>query len=217
MAVNPDAPVRISALSWVPDGARGYVKDLRVRWALEEAGIDYAVRLLDMRTARPADYLEEQPFGQVPSYVTPEVTLFESGAIVLYIGETCPVLLPLDPAARARATAWVFAALSSVEPWAAQLGHVDSFQKDEPWAAARRPSLVEMARARLKPVADRLTGRDWLEAEFTVADLIMSTVIRDSDFANAEFPALAAHRARCEARPAFQRALAAQMADFTDD
>ena len=217
MAVVSAAAVTISAYDWVPDFARGYVKDLRVRWALEEAGIDYAVRLLDARVPRTADYLAEQPFGQVPSFVSPDVTLFESGAIVLHIGETCPALLPADPAGRARATAWMFAALNSVEFWTAQLGAADGFHKGEPWVALRRPQLVEMAAKRLQPIADRLSRRDWLEDQFTAGDLILATVIRDSDFASAEFPVLAAYRGRCEARPAFQRALAAQLAAFKDD
>ena len=127
MPVNPDAPVRISAFNWVPPFAQGQVRDLRPRWALEEAGIAYAVRKLDAMTERPADYYEEQPFGQVPSYRDDTVSLFESGAIVLHIGRDCETLLPADPAARARATAWLIAALNSVEPYLMQLATIDIF------------------------------------------------------------------------------------------
>src|SRR5438132_9512681 len=117
MPVNPDASVRISAFNWVPPFAQGQVRDLRPRWALEEAGIAYAVRKLDAMAERPADYYREQPFGQVPSYHDDTVSLFESGAIVLYIGRNCETLLPADPAARARATAWLIAALHRGGPF----------------------------------------------------------------------------------------------------
>ncbi len=127
MPVDPDAPVRISAFNWVPPFAQGQVRDLRPRWALEEAGIAYAVRKLDARAERPADYYQEQPFGQVPSYRDDTVSLFESGAIVLHIGRDCEALLPTDPAARARATAWLIAALNSVEPYLMQLATIDVF------------------------------------------------------------------------------------------
>ena len=213
MAVVSNASVRISAFSWVPEFARGFVRDLRVRWALEEAGIDYSERLLDGRLDRPVDYLSEQPFGQVPSYVDKGVVLFESGAIVLHIGETCDALLPNEPAERARAIAWVFAALNSVEPWTAQLGALDAFHAGEAWTKERRPQLEKMAARRLDNLEAHLGDRPWLENRFTAGDLTMSAVLRDSDFASAR-PRLAAYRARCEGRPAFKRALAAQMAAF---
>lgn len=218
MAVDPDAPVSISAFRWVPPFARGVVRDLRVRWALEEAGIDYAVRLYDARVERPDDYYAEQPFGQVPSYRDPTVALFESGAIVLHVGEGCETLLPADPAARARAVTWVFAALNSIEGCVQDLAAVDTFLADRPWAAARRPDLVETTRRRLGRIAAHLGERDWLEDAFTAGDLMMTSVlriIRHTDLV-AEHPRLAAYQARCEARPAFRRALAAQMADFTE-
>src|SRR5690349_18695953 len=134
MPVDPNADVRISAFRWVPPFARGQVRDLRVRWALEEAGIPYSVRKLDARSERPHDYFAEQPFGQVPTYRDSEVQLFESGAIVLHIGRDSEVLLPRDPAERARATAWAFAALNSVEPPIMQFIAMKIFWVDQAWA-----------------------------------------------------------------------------------
>src|SRR5260370_20515881 len=144
MPVDPNAPVRISAFNWVPPFAQGQVRDLRPRWALEEAGIPYAVRKLDARAERPADYYQGQPFGQVPSYRDDTVSLFESGAIVLHIARDCDMLLPPDPAARARATAWLIAALNSVEPYLMQLATIDIFATGEEWAKLGRPGLIEM-------------------------------------------------------------------------
>jgi glutathione S-transferase len=218
MPVNPDAPIQVSAFNWVPPFARGLVRDLRVRWALEEAGRDYAVRTLDARAERPADYLLEQPFGQVPSYSDETVNLFESGAIVLHIGEDCEALLPRDPAARARAVAWAFAALNSVETMVQQLAAIDLFYADAGWAKERRPEIERMVRGRLSAVATHLGDKEWLEGRFTAGDLLMVTVLRNlrqTDLV-AEYPNLTAYQARGEARPAFQRALDAQMADFEE-
>ena len=155
MPVDPKACVRISAFNWVPPFAQGYVRDLRVRWALEEAGIPYAVRKLNAAADRPADYFEEQPFGQVPSYRDGNISLFESGAIVLHIGRDHEVLLPHE-AARARATAWLIAAQNSVEPFVMQLATIDIFCAGEPWAKERRPAVVEMIGKRLSRLADAL-------------------------------------------------------------
>ncbi len=218
MATDPTATIRISAFNWVPPFARGLVRDLRVRWALEEAGIPYAVRKLDPRGDRPADYFEEQPFGQVPSYSDADVSMFESGAIVLHVGAKCEALLPAEEEARARATTWVFAALNSVEPAVQQLSALDLFYKDQAWATEARPTVEDMVRKRLKRVADHLGDREWLEEGFTAGDLMMVTVLRilrNTDLV-AEQPNLAAYQARGEARPAFQRALAAQFADFEE-
>ncbi|UZK64739.1 glutathione S-transferase family protein [Sphingomonas sp. M1-B02] len=218
MPVDSDAPVRISAFAWVPEFARGQVRDLRVRWALEEAGIPYSVRKLEAMTARPADYFEEQPFGQVPSYRDADVELFESGAIVLHVGEQSEALLPADPGERARAAAWLFAALNTLEPQVQQLGSIDFFHKDEAWTRERRPQVLEMVNLRLKQIADHLGEREWLEDRFTVGDLMMTTVLRilnGKDIVE-QYPNLAAYQARAEARPAFGRALAAQLADFED-
>ena len=208
----------VSAYSWVPDFARGLVRDLRARWALEEAGRSYSIRLLDPRVERPADYLAEQPFGQVPSYADGEVRMFESGAIVLHIGAACETLLPPDPQGRAMATAWVFAALNSVEPSVQELAGLDLFHKGKSWAAERRPDAEAMVRQRLARVAAHLGQREWLENRFTAGDLMMISVLRilrHTDLV-AEHPRLAAYQARGEARPAFQKALAGQMADFED-
>jgi glutathione S-transferase len=217
MPVNPDAPIRISAFNWVPPFAQGHVRDLRVRWALEEAGIPYAVRRLDATSERPDDYYEEQPFGQVPSYHDSIVSLFESGAIVLHVGRDCETLLPADPAACARATAWLIAALNSVEPFLMQLATIDIFEAGEAWAKQRRPAVVEMIGKRLQRLAAALGDKPYLDGEaFTAGDLMMTTVLRMLDGKNLleQHPNLVAWKARCQRRPAFQIALAAQIADF---
>jgi glutathione S-transferase len=210
--------ITVSAYNWVPEFARGLVRDLRVRWALEEAGRDYSVRLLDARVARPADYLEEQPFGQVPSYSDEEVRMFESGAILLHIGESCETLLPKDVEGRARAKSWVLAALNSVEPFVQQLAALDLFYANEDWAKAQRPKVEEMVRKRLGQLAEALGDKEWLEGRFTAGDLMMITVLRNLRHTDilADYPRLAAYKARGEARPAFGRALEAQMSGFED-
>lgn len=218
MPVDPNAAVRISAFNWVPPFARGQVRDLRVRWALEEAGIPYAVRKLDATSERPADYFAEQPFGQVPSYCDDEVQLFESGAIVLHIGRKSESLLPRDPVGQARATAWLLAALNSVEPAIMQLAGIDLFWTGEDWAKAARPTIVGLVEGRLDRLVDWLEDKEWLEDRFTVGDLLMVAVLRILDHTNlvAKRPTLAAYKARGVARPAFQAALAAQFADFEE-
>lgn len=218
MPVDPNAPVCISAFKWVPDFARGQVRDLRVRWALEESGIPYAVRKLDAMAERPADYFAEQPFGQVPSYRDEHVVLFESGAIVLYIGERWGTLVPADQAGRARAMAWTIAALNSVEPAIQQLIAIDAFNPEAGWGKERRPEVIRMIEGRLDRLADCLEDREWLEGAFTAGDLVMGAVLRILDHTDlvAKRPALAAYKARCEARPAFRAALAAQLADFEE-
>lgn len=217
MPVDPNADVRISAFNWVPPFAQGQVRDLRPRWALEEAGIAYTVRKLDAMSERPADYYEEQPFGQVPSYHDSTVSLFESGAIVLHIGRDCETLLPKDPAMRARATAWLIAALNSVEPFLMQLATIDIFAAGEEWAKLRRPGVIEMIKKRLSHLSHALGDKDYLDgAAFTAGDLMMTSVLRllDGKELLERHPNLVAYKARCEARPAFQLALAAQIADF---
>ncbi|HEY0327228.1 MAG TPA: glutathione S-transferase family protein [Allosphingosinicella sp.] len=218
MPVDPNAPVRISAFRWVPDFARGQVRDLRVRWALEEAGIPYAVRKLDAMAERPADYFAEQPFGQVPSYRDQHVQLFESGAIVLHIGSRSDALLPTDREGRARATAWLIAALNSVEPSILQLILLDLFWKDQPGAKDIRPNVVEFVEKRLGRLVDWLGDKDWLEDRFTAGDLLMVSVLRALDHTDlvTKRPALAAYKERGIARPAFKAALAAQLADFEE-
>jgi glutathione S-transferase len=219
MPQDPNASVCITALDWVPEFARGQVRDIRVRWALEEAGIPYSVRKLDSRAERPADYFAEQPFGQVPSYRDEEVQLFESGAIVLYIGAGSEKLLPTDVQGRARATSWLVAALNSVEPAIMQLAGVDLFFNEEDWAEAARPAMVRLVEERLDRVADWLGGKEWLEDRFTAGDLLMVSALRILDYTDLieKRPVLAAYRARGIARPAFQAALAAQLADFVSE
>jgi glutathione S-transferase len=187
-----------------------------VRWALEEAGLDYEENLLAVGEHKTAAHRAVQPFGQVPVYEEDGLTLFESAAIVMHVGQRCPVLLPTDPDRRARTVTWIFAAMSSVEPHLQNLTTLDLFFANEEWARLRRPDLENMAQARLDGVASALEGRDYLEHEFTGADLLMASVLRvlrHTDLVS-KMPVLAAYQARCEARPAFQRALAAQLAPF---
>ena len=209
--------ITITAFKWVPPFAQGLVRDLRVRWALEEAGLRYDVKLLDQADQEAADYRAWQPFGQVPAYEENGLKLFESGAIALRIAERSENLLPGDPAARARAIQWLFAALNSIEPSIQNLGSIDLFYADQQWAKLRRPDAEAAVRKRLGELAAALGDTPYLDgARFTVGDLMMTTVLRILRHTAlvAEQPALAAWLARCEARPAFQRALAGQMAPF---
>lgn len=214
MPINPDADIEITAFRWVPEFAHGLVRDLRPRWALEEAGLDYRVRLLDQQ--RPPEYLLEQPFDQVPVFRDGEVHIFESGAIVQYIGEKDERLLPGDPQGRYRAIQWTYAALNSVEPALINLLLIDVFFTGEEWARLRRPGATDFARLKLRRISDWLGDKEWLEGHFTIGDLMMVTALRFIRHASlvAEFPNLAAFVARGEARPAFQRALADQLAVF---
>ena len=214
MPVNPNAAVEITAFRWVPPFAEGLVRDLRARWVLEEAGLDYRVRLLDQK--RPPAYLREQPFDQVPCFSDGVVHIFESGAIVQYVGEKSEALLPHDPQGRYRAIQWTYAALNSVEPAIQNLAMIDLFCAKEEWAKLRRPDAVEFVRLKLKRVSDWLGDRYWLEDRFTIGDLMMISVLRilrhtDIVF---EFPNLAAYVKRGEARPAFRQALSDQLAVF---
>jgi glutathione S-transferase len=219
MPVDPQSDIVVSAYEWVPNFAKGHVRDLRVRWALEEVGVSYAVRLLNPMSERPADYLQEQPFAQVPTYRDDQVRLFESGAIVMHIADRWPGLLPDDVAGRARAKSWVVAALNSIEPITQQLAEIDFFHKDATWTKERRPQVLELATKRLEQLGAWLGDRDWLEGEFTVGDLMMVAVLRVFDGTPAldPHPALAAYVKRGEARPAFRRALDAQLADFKEE
>lgn len=219
MPVDPHAEIEITGFQWVPDFARGFVRDLRPRWACEEAGLAYRERLIDFDAAKGADYRREQPFGQVPAYRDAEVQMFESGAMVLRIAERSPLLMPPGAAGRARVLTWVTAALNSVEPFVFDLVNIDLFNPDAEWAKLRRPQVIETLRRRLASLSGWLGEKEYLEGAFTAADIIMTTVLRDvSDEAlMAEFPSLSAYRARCMARPAFERAMAAQLASFTAD
>jgi glutathione S-transferase len=209
--------IKVSAFRWVPPFAQGLVRDLRVRWALEEAGLPYEERLIGPDDQRSADYRRMQPFGQVPVLEDDGLVLFESGAIVLHIAEQSPALLPTDPKLRARARTWAFAALSSIEPHVQNLAEIDLFDADQDWAKARRPAVITRLTTRLGDLAAALGEREYLEGRFTAGDLLMTTVLRilrHTDLLPSQFPVLDAYRARCEARPAFGRALAAQMAPF---
>jgi glutathione S-transferase len=207
--------ITISAFEWVPDFAQGQVRDLRVRWALEEAGLPYRSRLLAQGDQDKPEYRAIQPFGQVPIFEENGFTLFESGAIVLHIGERSEALLPKDAAARSRATQWLIAALNSIEPFIMQVAAIDLFHKDKEWAKLRRPSAAEFADWRLKCLAANLGDKPYLDGDtFTAGDLIMATVLRIMPELTNKEPRLAAYVERCTARPAFKRALAAQMGDF---
>jgi glutathione S-transferase len=207
--------ITISAFEWVPDFAQGQVRDLRARWALEEAGLPYRTRLLGQGDQDKPEYRALQPFGQVPIFEEDDFVLFESGAIVLHIGERSETLLPKDSAARARATQWLIAALNSIEPFVMQVAAIDLFHADKEWAKLRRPSAVEFVQWRLKCLANALGDKQYLDGDrFTAGDLMMASVLRIlPELTNGE-PRLAAYVERCTARPAFQRALAAQYGDF---
>jgi glutathione S-transferase len=209
--------IRVTAFKWVPPFAAGLVRDLRVRWALEEAGLPYEERLIGQGEQNSPEYRSLQPFGQVPVYEEDGLILFESGAILLHIGERSEALLPREPAARAKAVQWVLAALNSIEPHIWQLALIDIFYPNEEWAKLRRPGALEFAENRLDALAARLGDSEYLDSgRFTAGDLMMTTVLRilrHTDLVERR-PALAAYQARCEARPAFQKALADQLAPF---
>lgn len=211
--------ITISAFRWVPEFARGQVRDLRARWALEEAGVPYRTRLLGQGDNDQPEYRALQPFGQVPILEEDGLVLFESGAIVLHIGERSEVLLPKDAAARARATQWLVAALNSIEPFVMNVAIIDLFYANEQWAQLRRPGAVEFVNRRLAALARSLGDKPFLDgSRFTAGDLMMATVLRilaNTDIV-ASHPQLVAYIERCTARPAFQRALNAQLADFRE-
>jgi glutathione S-transferase len=210
------AMMTLTALRSVPAFAQGLVRDLRVRWALEEAGIPYRERLVGSEDRTTATYRALQPFGQVPAIEDGAFKLFESGAIVLHIAERCQVLMPSDTEGRARTSAWVFAALNSVEPAVQNLAEIDLFHAGAAWTEARRPGTVGMVQTRLAALEGWLGGRDYLEGRFTAGDLLMTTVLRilrHTDIV-AGRPVLQAYQARCEARPAFGRALADHLRPF---
>jgi glutathione S-transferase len=209
--------IRVTAFSWVPPFAAGLVRDLRVRWALEEAGLAYEERLIGPGEQNSAEYRSLQPFGQVPLYEEDGLILFESGAIVLHIGQHSEALLPRNPAERARAVQWVLAALNSIEPHIQNLALIDLFYPNEEWAKLRRPGVIEFVEKRLDALAARLGDSEYLDGNrFTVGDLMMTTVLRilrHTDLVEKR-PTLATYQANCEARPAFQKALADQLAPF---
>ncbi len=210
--------ITISAFKTVRPFAQGVVRDLRARWALEEAGLRYDTRLIDPAIQASPEYRAIQPFGQVPSFEEDGVKLFESGAILLHVASRSDALLPTDPTGRARTIAWVFAALNSIEPSIQQLAEIDFFYPGQEWTKSYRPHIEARVRQRLGELAAWLGSREYLEDRFTTGDLMMTTVLRilrHTDLVEGE-PRVKAYKVRCEARPAFQRALRAQMADFAE-
>ncbi len=207
----------VTAYNWVPDFAQGLVKDLRVRWALEEAGLPYTERLIDHEQKLQPEHLARQPFGQVPVYKDDGVEMFESAAIVMHIAQGSDALMPGEAAAQARVTSWAFAALNSIEPHVMNVRGTELFSADAPWA----PGYLVSARASLEGRLRRLSGwlkdREYLEAgRFTAGDLLMASVLREleTDRSFEKFPDLAEYCTRCVSRPAFKRAIDAQLKVF---
>ena len=211
--------ITLYAFKWVPDFAKGLVRDLRVRWALEEAGVPYTTTLIGLEEKDTPEYRKLQPWGQVPVIEDGGLVLFESAAIVQYIAAQSEALSPRDPAGQAKMAQWLFAAMNSVEPHVSNLADIDLFHADKDWAKARRPEQEAFTRMKLASLARRLDGREWLEDRFTAADLLMVAVLRNlrhTDIVTAD-QVLGPYVARAEARPAFQRALAAQLAAFKEN
>jgi len=208
--------ITVSAFAWVPNFARGQVRDLRVRWALEEACLPYRTRLLEQGDQDTPAYRALQPFGQVPILDEDGETLFETGAIVLHIGERSEALLPKDAKARARTTQWLIAALNSIEPHVMNFALIDYFYAEEEWAKLRREGALAFAQGRLGGLAAALGDKPYLDGDrFTAGDLMMATVLRIAPSIVTD-PRLTAYVERCSRRPAFERALAAQLADFRE-
>jgi glutathione S-transferase len=204
----------ITAFERSPDGGKGLARDTRVRWALEEVGQPYEVRLVSFRAMKEPAHLARHPFGQIPTYEDGELVLFETGAIVFHLAERFPGLFPADAEARARAITWMFAALNTVEPPILDLSITKFVEAGQPWSQARLPLVLDRIRDRLRPLAARLGDADWLDGAFSAGDLMMVSVLlrlRPSGLLD-EFPSLSAYVARGEARPAYQRAFAAQLA-----
>jgi glutathione S-transferase len=209
----------ITAFNWVPEFARGFVRDVRARWAFEEIGCDYAVDLVDGKRIKTEEHRRFQPFGQIPTYRDGGVAIFESGAIALRIAEEGSGLLPEDAEGRIRAIQWVIAALNSVEPYVMQLAVVDVFEADRPWSKERRPQVITDIEGRLTDLERALGDKTWIDGgDFTVGDLMMISVLgglRGTGVLD-RFPRLAAYVARGEARPAHRKAMADHLADLAD-
>jgi glutathione S-transferase len=203
----------VSVFAASPDRGRGLARDMAVRWALAEVGQDHELRLLSFADLKTPEHKARQPFGQIPTYETDGLTLFESGAIVLHIAETHG-LLPVEPAARARAIAWMFAAVSTIEPVIVEREVAVLLEGDKPWTAERLPILQSRLRQRLDGLATWLGDKDWLEGDFSAGDIMMVCVLRRPAAAllMGDYPVFAAYVARAEARPAFQMAFAEQKA-----
>jgi glutathione S-transferase len=208
--------ITITAFERSPDRGRGLARDMRVRWALEEAGLAYEVRLMSFGAMKEPGHLARHPFGQIPTLEDGDLTLFETGAIILHIAERHGRLLPNDPNARARAIAWMFAALNTVEPPIVEREMALILERDEPWHDARLRRLDDAVRKRLGELSASLGAADWLDGQFSAGDLLMVTVLlrlKGSGLLDA-YPNLAAYLARGETRPAYRRAFAAQRAVF---
>ena len=207
----------ITAFERSPDRGRGLARDMRVRWALEEVGQPYDVRLVSFAQMKEAAHRKLHPFGQIPTYEQGDLALFESGSIILHIAERHAGLLPRDANARARAISWMFAALNTVEPPIVERSMAILLEREKSWFAERLPMLEERCRVRLGELSSRLGNAEWLDGAFSAGDLLMVTVLRRLDGSGLveKFPNLAAYVARGEARPAYQRAFAAQLAVFT--
>lgn len=211
--------ITVTGFSWVPSFAKELNRDLRVRWALEEVGLPYEVSLIHPKDRHSEAHRQKNPFGQIPSMQTDGHGLFESGAILQYIAEECDGLIPGDRHGRANTITWMFAALNTVEPAIDNLSVMDLQHGEEEWVKLHRPAVVDEVKARLEVLSNQLAGRDYLVDRFTAADILMATVlrlIRHTDLV-AEFPVVDAYLKRCEARPAFQKALDRRMADFARD
>ncbi len=209
--------ITITAFERSPDGGKGLARDMRVRWALEEVGQPYEVRLVSFRAMKEPAHRALHPFGQIPTYEEGDLVLFESGAIVFHLAERHPGLLPADANARARAITWMFAALSTVEPPILDLVTAKLLEGDKPWRAQRLPLVEGRIRDRLDQLSGRLGDADWLDGAFSAGDLMMVAVLlrlRPSGILD-EFPKLAAYVGRGEARPAYKRAFDAQLAVYT--
>jgi glutathione S-transferase len=206
--------ITITAFERSPDGGKGLARDTRVRWALEEVGQPYEVRLVSFRALKEPPHLALHPFGKIPTYEEGDLVLFETGAIVFHIAQRHPGLLPDDANARARAITWMFAALSTVEPPILEFANARLLERDKPWSQERLPLVEDRVRHPLKLLSARLGDADWLDGAFSAGDLMMVSVLlrlRASGILD-EFPNLAAYVARGEARPAYERAFAAQLA-----
>jgi glutathione S-transferase len=210
--------ITITAFERSPDGGLGLARDTRVRWALEEVGQSYEVRLVSFGALKEPVHLARNPFGQIPTYEEGDLGLFETGAIVLHIAQHHVGLLPDEANARARAITWMFAALSTVEPPIVERGMATIVERDTAWYEQRLPMLEDRVRGRLEELSRRLGDADWLDGDFTAGDLMMVTVLRRLGGSGIleEYPNLAAYVARGEARPAYKRAFADQLAVFTD-
>ena len=207
----------ITAFERSPDRGVGLARDTRVRWALEEVGKPYEVRLVSFSAMKQPAHLALHPFGQIPTYEEDGLVLFETGAILVHIAGRHPGLLPDDADARARAVAWMFAAVNTVEPPILELANARLLESGKPWSAERLPLVMDRVRSRLQQLSARLGDADWLDGGFSAGDLMMAHVLlrlRPSGLLD-EYPNLAAYVTRCETRPAYQRAFAAQMAVFT--